>query len=212
MPINSQYHRAFSTLEVVISTLLVGLVVVGSLNALNGSVQTQYAATKLMDGPMLAEQLLAEIMAQPYEDPEEPGGSRGTNSGESGGNRTTWDDVDDYDGWSKKPPHTKDNTALTEFANWTRESDVWWAERINGNNWISDKGLKRIRVRAIYMEGQPEEVVFERYAFRSRWGALEQAPTVDTKVVKQIAMELELGGDSVRWTTNLLNHVKDPNN
>ncbi|MEQ8837987.1 MAG: hypothetical protein RID07_14365, partial [Lacipirellulaceae bacterium] len=86
-------------IETVLCTMLVGMVVVGSLSALRNAVRTQLEMNSLIDGPMLAEQLLAEAVALAYEDPD-GGSGRGVNAGENPTDRTTFDDVDDFDNWN----------------------------------------------------------------------------------------------------------------
>lgn len=202
-----------SLAEVVVASVLVGTVVVGALNMLGAAVQTKRARADLMVGAWLADQLLAEIKAQEYLEPDDPGlGLIGRNGGESSSDRSNWDDVDDYAFYNVSPPQTKDNTVLNEYSDWTRIVDIWWARRVNGELALLDFGLKGIRVQAIYHEGQADEKIVTRYAYRSKWGALEQAPVYDETVVTHIESELNLGGGAQTSSAHLLNHVVDPNN
>lgn len=204
----NNYRRGLSLIEVVVSSLLVGTVVVGSLEMLGASVRSQTTANDLFDGPVLADMLLAEIMSMPYEDPEDSGGSLGTDSGESSSDRGDFDDVDDYRNWSSSPAEDRLGNALSEYPGWDRSARVRWAEQISANEWASDTGLKRIVVTVT----APDGTVTERFGLRSRDGSLEQPPTVDMTVVTQIEAALAIGSASaVRGGTNLLNHVEDPN-
>ncbi|MCG8448026.1 MAG: prepilin-type N-terminal cleavage/methylation domain-containing protein [Pirellulales bacterium] len=202
-------RRGFSMVEIVVATLLVGIVVVGSLSTLGAAVRTQTTSSKLADGPLLAEQLLAEIMSMPFEDPEDGGSSLGLNSGESGGNRLDFDDVDDFHGWSPSNVQTRDGTVLSEYAGWTRAAVVQWANRFSGDWRSTESSLKRIFVTVV----SPDGVITQRFALRSQHGALEQAPILDKNVVTQLEGTLVIGagGAQVSKTSNLLNHVEDPN-
>ncbi|QDS98342.1 type II secretion system protein [Adhaeretor mobilis] len=202
-------RRAFTMVETVICSLLVGVVITGALASLGASVRTQVEMTSLIDGPLLVDQLLAEIMALPYNDPENNGNSLGTNAGENETDRTTFDDVDDYDGWSASPAQNHDGTAMVTYSGWSRSVDVAWAARTNGGVWgFYDTGLKRIRVTVT----APDGTSTERLAYRSEDGSLEQKPAVDRTAVTQLQGKLQIGsGSAAQWTTNLLNHAEDPN-
>ena len=199
-------------MEVVISSLLVGTVVVGSLEMLGASVRTQTVCHEFADGPTLADSMLAEIMSLPYEDPENPGLFLGTDSGESASTRDQFDDVDDYAGWSANPPQSKIGNVLTEYNGWQRSITVNYATRLNGNISLLpliDPGLKRIEVTVT----SPTGAVTKRFGLRWKAGSLEQAPTVDRTVVTQIESTLSVGTPTttVSGVTNLLNHVEVPN-
>ncbi|NOZ41160.1 MAG: hypothetical protein GXP24_13175 [Planctomycetes bacterium] len=206
-PLNKN-RTGLSLIEVVVSSLLVGTVVVGSLSMLGASVRTQTTANALIHGPLLADMLLAEIMSMPYEDPEDGGGSIGTDSGESNGNRADFDDVDDFNGWSPSDVEDRLGNEFNEYSGWTRSSSVNRADRMSGNWWFAETGLKRIIVTVT----APDGTVTQRYGWRSRDGSLQQPPTVDKTVVTQIEATLSVGSASaMRGTTNLLNHVEAPN-
>ncbi len=201
-------RNGLSLIEVVVSSLLVGTVVVGSLEMLGASVRTQTSANDRIDGPRLAEMLIAEIMTMPYDEPD-GAGPKGLDSGESGGDRADFDDVDDYQGWSESTIQAKNGTPLPNTVGWTRTADVWWVDRANGNVWIiHDTGLKRFTVTVT----SPDGVVTECRGMRGRWGILEQPPTVDKTVVTLIEATLAVGSATEsRQSTNLMNHVEDPN-
>lgn len=202
-------RQGLSLVEVAVSSLLVGTVIVGSLAMLGASIRTQTAAVDLVNGPMLAESLLAEIMSMPYDDPEDGGSTRGNDSGESGSNRTDFDDVDDYDGWASTDIQDRLGNVLPQYAGWTRSATVTWANLVDGSEVVaSSTGLKRIIVTVT----SPDATVTTRFGLRYQAGSLEQAPSIDTTVVAQIEATLAVGAAiESRATTNLLNHVEDPN-
>ncbi len=210
-------RHGLSLIEVAVSSLLVGGLVVGSLNMLGASVRTQTTLNEISVGPILAEQLVAEIMAMPYEDPESGGSSLSLDSGESGLSRKDFDDIDDYNNWDSENVantqdgiQTKEGTLLTEHVGWTRKVNVWWADKGTGDVAViwEDSGLKRFRVTVT----SPAGVATDCSGVRSRWGILEQPTTVDTIIVTRVEAALTLGtATEARQFTNLLNHVADPN-
>jgi hypothetical protein len=203
-------RRGLTVVEVAIGAVLVGTLLVSSLRLLGGSLRMYATTSDLLDGPMLAEQLLAEIMSQPYEDPEDGSATFGLESGESSGNRNKWDDVDDYNGHLSGPPRTKNGVDLDAYTGWNRAVAVAWIDADDGAvNPLTDSGQKRITVTVLSPTGRPTT----RYGFRTRWGALEQPPTVDSTVVTYIESSLEIGTSGARadWSSNLVNHATDPN-
>ena len=57
-----------------------------------------------LDAPGLAHQLMGEILAMPYEDPEDPNQGIGLETGETNTTRADFDDLDDYDNWEPEIP------------------------------------------------------------------------------------------------------------
>ena len=202
-------NRGVTLTEVVMATLIMGVILVGALSVVSSSLRTRMAASRRNDGARLTEQLLAEVMAMPYKDPQGAGTGTGPETGESTTTRADFDDVDDYNGWNESDVQDKDGNTIEGFDGWSRSVETWRAERLGGNPWFSDTGLKRIRVRAT----SPEGVVTERLAFRGEWGSLQQQPSQDTTVVTMISGELEIGGSSTKAhaATNTFNHAPDPN-
>jgi len=143
---NRRFRRGISLIEVTISTLLVGLVLVASLRSLGHVIGSRGATSSESRAIALAEQLTSEILDQDYED---AGGSPvfGRESGESGGDRADFDDVDDYDGWSATPPEDRSGTALPNSTNWEREVTVEFVETNDpGTVSVTDQGTKRVTV------------------------------------------------------------------
>ena len=207
---NTNNREGLSLIEVVVSTLLVGTVVVGSLSMMGASIRSRDRSHDATKGPLLAESLLAEIMSMPYYDPESGSAANSTNSGELSVTREDFDDVGDFDGWSPTAVQDRFGNPLSEYAGWSRNVQVDWGNQITGDVWsLWDTGAKRILVTVT----SPGGTVTTRYGWRAFNGALEQAPPVDRTVVRQIETRISLGttATTATGTTNLLNHVEDPN-
>ncbi len=93
---------AFTIVEAVISTVIVAVMFVAALNTVGASRLTQHRAALTSRGRLFAEMLLSEITQQNYKD---SGASPafGPETGELTTTRADFDDVDDYNGWSKRP-------------------------------------------------------------------------------------------------------------
>lgn len=116
-------RAAFSYLETMAAAFILGLIVVAALRASAYTAAAQLVAERYLQASMLADELMAEIATKDYQDPEAPG-SFGPEPGEVTGNRSAFDDVDDYDGWSAEPPTTPDGGSLGDFPGFRREVRV----------------------------------------------------------------------------------------
>ena len=141
--------RGNSLVEVVVSSLIVGVILVGSLNVLGGALRTNRVATDQLDAPGLAHQLMGEILAMPYEDPEEPGGPIGLDTGETNTTRANFDDLDDYEGWDRTPPETKDGKPVAGASGWRRMVDIKYLDPSTGITTPTATGIKSIEIKLI---------------------------------------------------------------
>ena len=111
-------------METSISTLLVGLLLVAATNTVGMSIRTQNMTAKLVTAATLADSLMSEIMATSYKEPGSTDWSFTRESGESGGSKANYDDVDDYDAWKEQPPQYRDGSSMQNLANWQRKVTV----------------------------------------------------------------------------------------
>ncbi|MDO8631261.1 MAG: hypothetical protein Q7R41_12285, partial [Phycisphaerales bacterium] len=118
-----------------------------ALNTVGASFTAQRGIGDRARGQLLANDLMAEILAQAYEDPNETI-AFGLEASETGGtNRSVYDDVDDYRSVTDSPPQLKDGTAMQGFTGWTRTVDVL---RVDPNNLstlsLSESGAKKMTI------------------------------------------------------------------
>lgn len=167
-------RRAFSLVEATIAITIVGIMLVAALNTLGAAQLSEKQAGDRRRGTLLAQDLMAEILQQAYEDPDFGPGSFGLGGDEVGdGSRALWEDVDDYDGWSAAPPQLKDGTELSDHDGWGREVEVVWVSSFNLNQPVgSDQRLKRVTVTATYNGGPVVSLIAVRAAAAS--GAVER--------------------------------------
>ncbi len=137
---------AFSLLEAVVSTLLIGLLLVAAMRTAGSSARASLANAHYAAAVLLAESLMSEVLALPYADPDESP-VFGPEGAEETGDRSALDDVDDFHGWSASPPQEPDGTPLAGYEGWRRTVSV---EFVNPQDLLQtsaeDKGIKRITV------------------------------------------------------------------
>ncbi len=200
--------QGITLLEIVVATMITGAMLVASLNSVGAVFQTQRLNADRLKGPGLAHELMSEILAMPYKDPDANTTTIGTDAGESTANRSTFDDVDDYHGLNSLGIKAKNGTNRTGYTNWRQQASVVWVESLTGIQWgLSDTGLKRISVTITSPTGEVKQLT----AYRAKDGVLEQAPLIDTSAVTWVGAELQLGTATtpVRMGTNLTNHTPD---
>lgn len=143
--------RALTMVEVTISCVVVGVMLVAALQATAMARTGQFRLSTHARGSLLAQDLLTEILPLPYMDPAAPNDTIGPGPGESGATRAKFNDVDDYHGWSESPPRTRSGEELTWAAGYERSVTVAWVRPEPGfptSN--TSTGLKRITVTVRY--------------------------------------------------------------
>lgn len=139
----------FTMIEAVLSVVIVGLMLLAAMTALGAVGTSRLSLVEQQRGLALAESMLAEIVNLPYVDPDAlPGGSLGPSAAEvAPGNRTLFDDVDDYHGWTASPLQWNDGATIDNTIGWTREVTVAWVDPNNPDTAsVIETGAKRISV------------------------------------------------------------------
>jgi type II secretory pathway pseudopilin PulG len=140
----------FSAVESVFAMVLVAGLLVVALDTVGASSVAQRSLEQRTTARMLASELMAEIMAQDYEETEEAP-TFGIEPSEAGGTRAKFDDSDDYAGWSESPPQSKEGVERLEYSDWQRVVSV---HRIDPSNYQNmaflDTGLRKITVNVLF--------------------------------------------------------------
>lgn len=121
------HQNGFTLVETVVSMLIIGTMLVAAMSTVGASKYTQYRTSRDNRGRLLAELLMAEILRQEYEEPDATV-TFGPESGENGGTRMSFDDVDDYHNWSSNPPENQDGTTISAMDGWQRSVTVEWVD------------------------------------------------------------------------------------
>lgn len=139
-------QRSFTLIEAVVSIAIVAVMLVAGLGTLAASRRTQYLMDTRSRGQLLAQALMAEILRQHYEEPDDQP-VFGLEGSESPFVRRLWDDVDDYHGWCACPPQDKDGKVMTDLTGWSRRVVVEWVNPADlTGGWSSDTGVKKVTV------------------------------------------------------------------
>lgn len=198
-------QRGISLVEVTVSALLVGVLLVAALNAVGAVFKTRLAARQRQQGEALARELMAEIFKVSYSDPE-GGTGFGPDAGETGPTRAAFDDVDDYHEYLESPPADKDGNLLPGYDGWSRQVTVERVEPLSLEPASDDTGLLRITVRATCPAGAPTTL----QAFRSSAGALEFRPPIDQTYVTAVRATLQTDADlTLTGKTAVISQARD---
>lgn len=195
-------------MEVTVSTLIVGCLMVAALQSVGNTSRTWTATNSLVDGQALAQDLMREILSQHYSDPSYSTPSTwGIESGES--NRLHFDDIDDYDGWSETPPKNASGTVLTGYTGWSRavvvsKLNTWdYTPRSSGS---SDTGLRSVTVTATSPTGNTTTVV----VYRTDDAGTLQSLSTNATAVTWVGCNLQLGTNAPStMSASLSNHAED---
>jgi hypothetical protein len=206
------YHRrpAMSMVEVLFACAIVSGMVVASLDAAGMVFRARRLNADGTTGPALAQELLEEAMAMPYEDPQAPGGAIGPETGETGSNRAAFDDVDDYHNWNSANADTISGVAIAGFTGWRRQVSVTRVQLANpAQSSASDVGLKRVIVTVT----SPDGSIYTATGLRARYGAMEQKAGATISPVVWLGAELKVGDATVieRRAARPSNHAAEAN-
>jgi MSHA pilin protein MshD len=150
-------------IEVVASTMIVGMMTVAALNALGAATRSAESLGNRSVAAGLADELMSEIVQTDYSDPSGSTGL-GPDGSESTGLRSAFDDVDDYDGWNQSPPKYRDGTTMPDRTDWRHRVEVLRVEPNDPTQTSgTDQGAKRIKVTIEYRN----QIVTELVAVRS---------------------------------------------
>jgi prepilin-type N-terminal cleavage/methylation domain-containing protein len=153
-------RRGFTLVEAVLSTAVVGVMLVAATHAAGIVATSRTLAAERARGQQLALDLLNEIMDRPYRDPDSALAILGTDVGDSlAPGRLKFDDIDDYQGYIDAPPTSQEGAAIPGLAHWSRSVRVVYLEpglsrvlAVQGD--ASDTGAKLIHV-SVFFRGKP---------------------------------------------------------
>lgn len=158
-------RRGMTMMETVLSVALVGIVLVAAMDTLGGARAARAQNADISLAGVLCESMLSEILARSYEGADEGAGSFGRSLSEAGdATRASFDDVDDYDGWTASPPQTRDGAPISWAAGLHRTVSVRCVDPDDLSETTPDGScLKRVRVRVM----RNKRVLCEMEAYRS---------------------------------------------
>ena len=104
-------------IEVMISIVLVSTIMLVSLSASANLLRNSSQQRHTNHGASLAAQIIDEVSSMDFRDRVDP--VYGLESNENASDRTTFDDVDDYHGYTSTPPAHRDGTMISGYAGWS---------------------------------------------------------------------------------------------
>ena len=141
--------RAYSLLEVLVATLLVTVILISALHTTGNALDANQWTMHRSKAALLAHSLMSEIQQVSYLDPDKKS-AFGKEPNEAHNTvRSSFDDVDDYDGWNAVPPEDRHGNPMTELAGWRREVTVLHVDPGDLSRELSgddDRGVKRIQI------------------------------------------------------------------
>ena len=178
-------HRraCYTLIEVVISIVIVGTMLVAALHAVGASRLGLQRVGDHSRGTLLAQQLMAEALQREYSEPDDLP-VFGCEPGEGGPSRLAFDDVDDYHQWSASPPQRKDGTPIPGHEGWQRSVEVALVASADlglGTPGPETGSIKRIAV-SVSHNGA---IIAELTALRTdAWSPLARGAEPDTPVAE----------------------------
>ncbi len=159
----SRPRCALSLIEVIASTMIVGMMAVAALNSLGAATRSAESIGNRAVALALADELMAEIVQLPYEEPTQAI-VFGRESGEAATPRSGFDDVDDYHDWNQSPPQYRDGTVIPDRTRWRQRVRVRLAVPSNPSQTpATDQGAKLIQVIIEY----DDQVLADQIAIRT---------------------------------------------
>lgn len=207
-------QRGVTLVEVAVSTVMVGVVLVASLETLGSAMRTTRATTVGVDAYTLLESMLAETQSVPFEDPDGNTSGLGIESGEPAtpSDRLAFDDLDDFEWFEITPPVDRAGVAVPGYDGWTQRFRVLYANDevttgIEVPNIGFDKGLRRV----VCIAWDPDGVQYRLNAFRSRHGPSEEPAPFDATRVTAAGVQITVGSaDPLYKAVGLSNLAEDP--
>lgn len=141
--------RGVTLVEVLLATVVVGVMMAGAIATVSASQRAAKSGSDTLFAQQLAQDLLEEIMRQAYSDSTDTAAVNGPTASESAtGNRSLFNDVNDYKSWSETPPVQKDGSAIAGSGGLTRSVVVdFLMPGSLGSVSVTDQGIARIAVK-----------------------------------------------------------------
>lgn len=139
--------RGFSYVEVLLSVVIISVLLVSALKLSANLGRSQQAGTDQQQYGNLVIDLLEEIKQQAYKDPNAVADSLVRETGELIDDRSNYNDIDDYHGWSASPPENRWNTPFPQFAHLTRSVSVRFVSAADFTlTSAGDEGFKEVTI------------------------------------------------------------------
>lgn len=196
-----RHHRGgFTLVEAAVSIVIVGVMLTAAISMLGAAAGARRRTALWREGESLARALLVEVQQSGY------GSTNGllpVHTFTQGQNRSGWDVVDRFNGFTETSPTDRTGVELPGYQGWQRTVTV---ERVDPANpggppriVTGDTGLKRITVTSIAPSGERTALV----GLRSRWGLVDAAAGQPGIVLTGLVIGISTGPDGRAYYTAL---------
>ena len=158
--------NAFAMIEVVMSTAIIGGLAVGAMTLVASAAQQKANAANFARGQVLCRSLAEEISTRPVVDWDAGGidieidlgilsiggdDAKGITITVGSGDRSSFETIDDYHGYTESPPEDEDGNVLPGYSGWSRKVRVQPVQVASPNSASAvETGLRLVEVTAIY--------------------------------------------------------------
>lgn len=139
-----QQQKAFTLIEVIIATIVIGLAVVALVGGNMAYSQTNGVAVQLSNAEFLIGQIREMMLRIPVVDPDTEDDTFGTETGEY--YVADYDDLDDFDAMTFSPPVDVYRATISDLSAYSQRVTV---QNVNANDYsstIADHGSDFVRV------------------------------------------------------------------
>ena len=152
-------HRCgFTYSEVMVSVVIISVLLIAGVRLFGGLGRGMQSNLDTDAAETLTLEMIHEIMDKHYSEPVDAA-VFGRESGEGAGSRLTYDDVDDFNGWSMSPPIDRTGDSRSRYDGLTRSVAVEYVESDDfGQTSTDDEGFKKVTVKI----SRGNKVILER--------------------------------------------------
>jgi type II secretory pathway pseudopilin PulG len=185
------YSRtAFTLVEALMAVVIVSGVLVAALGTFGAIGKARKNQVERTAAYGLANRLLADVMQCYFKDPDNSGNTFGLEGGEVA--RGTFDDVDDYNGYTTSPPTMRDGTVMTGYSDWTHSVQVSCVTPDQPTVAIATSGTQVLKLITVKVTTAGGLSVTLR-GLRAADGAYEQLPTSTTNYLTWTGVAAKVG-------------------
>lgn len=165
-PTHPRRRRGFTLVEAAVATLIVAVMVSAAISVVGGAARGAAREREWRRGQALASAMMAEALAAAFADPQ-GGTAFGIDAGETAGAPSTFDDIDDFDGYTESGSINFKGQKITWTDGWVRRVEVVNVDVSDPAKVLNDadsSGLRRITVTVVSPRGESRSLI----AFKSR--------------------------------------------
>lgn len=154
---------AFSLIEAVLAIAILGVMTAAAMSTVAASRRAEQYSADRAQARALAEGLMSEVLSLRYREGTTIL-SLGLDLLELSNNRTSFDDIDDYDGYVDSPPKDRTGAAIAGLSAWSRSVKVDFVTPANlASTSLTETGMKRVVI-TVKKSGK---VILKATAYRS---------------------------------------------